>query len=87
MVNAVYFDKPSLLDAKWKCDNTEPLGVLWMEMLRFYTVELKYSEVIVCVRQRSPMKRTKEWPGNRLAIEREVELYRGKLVFSPKPQE
>jgi terminal uridylyltransferase len=64
-----YLDELPLLEEKWECRNSEPLGLLWFELLRLYTVQLKFPEVVVCVRQSAVMQRNKDWPGNRLAIE------------------
>nr|XP_023674765.1 terminal uridylyltransferase 4 isoform X2 [Paramormyrops kingsleyae] len=47
-----------------------PLGQLWLELLRFYTLEFALEEHIISIRLREPLSReSKNWPRRRLAIE------------------
>ncbi|XP_031430304.1 terminal uridylyltransferase 4 isoform X3 [Clupea harengus] len=47
-----------------------PLGQLWMELLRFYTLEFALEEHIISIRLRQRLPReVKNWPRRRLAIE------------------
>ena len=58
------------------------LGQLWLEMLRFYTLEFALEEHIISIRLRELLSREgKNWPRRRLAIEGE----RGKLSNPFKP--
>lgn len=66
-----YFDDLSSLHLRWKSENEEPLGLLWFQLLRFYTVEFKASDHVITLKQSKVMERGKDWPGNRLALERE----------------
>lgn len=47
-----------------------PVGQLWVELLRFYTVEFKFDDLIINVRFKEPVTRDmKDWPKKRIAIE------------------
>uniref|UniRef100_A0A8C9VK13 Terminal uridylyl transferase 4 n=1 Tax=Scleropages formosus TaxID=113540 RepID=A0A8C9VK13_SCLFO len=47
-----------------------PLGQLWLELLRFYTLEFALEEHIISIRLRELLSReVKNWPRRRLAIE------------------
>ena len=65
-----YLPELQHLVAKWSSDNTESVGSLWFNMLRFYTVEWVTSQHVVSITQFGVMERGKEWFGNRLAVER-----------------
>ena len=66
-----YFDDLSSLHLRWESESEESLGLLWFQLLRFYTVEFDARERVISLKQRNVMERGKEWPGNRLALERE----------------
>ena len=65
-----YFDDLSSLHLRWESESKESLGLLWFQLLRFYTVEFDARERVISLKQRNVMERGKEWPGNRLALER-----------------
>lgn len=49
------------------------LGQLWLELLRFYTLEFALEEHIISIRLKELLSReTKNWPRRRLAIEGET---------------
>lgn len=46
------------------------LGQLWLELLRFYTLEFALEEYIISIRVKELLSREmKNWPRRRLAIE------------------
>lgn len=46
------------------------LGQLWLELLRFYTLEFALEEFIISIRVKELLSReAKNWPRRRLAIE------------------
>lgn len=46
------------------------LGQLWLELLRFYTLEFALEEYIISIRLKELLSREmKNWPRRRLAIE------------------
>ncbi|MGH0178384.1 UNVERIFIED_CONTAM: hypothetical protein FKN15_019437 [Acipenser sinensis] len=46
------------------------LGQLWLELLRFYTLEFSLEENVISIRLKEPLSReSKNWPKRRLAIE------------------
>lgn len=48
------------------------LGQLWLELLRFYTLEFALEEFIISIRLKGLLSREmKNWPRRRLAIEGE----------------
>ena len=65
-----YFDDLSSLHLRWESESKESLGLLWFQLLRFYTVEFEARERVISLKQRNVMERGKERPGNRLALER-----------------
>ncbi|XP_069084349.1 terminal uridylyltransferase 7 isoform X2 [Pleurodeles waltl] len=47
-----------------------PVGQLWVELLRFYTVEFKFEDLVISVRFKGPITRDmKDWPKKRIAVE------------------
>ena len=66
-----YFDDLPSLHLRWKSESEEPLGLLWFQLLRFYTVEFQTPDHVISLKQSKVVERGKEWPGNRLALERE----------------
>lgn len=51
------------------------LGQLWLELLRFYTLEFALEEYIISIRLKELLTReVKNWPRRRLAIEGERPL-------------
>ncbi|XP_066528899.1 terminal uridylyltransferase 4 isoform X3 [Hoplias malabaricus] len=52
-----------------KCESV-PLGQLWLELLRFYTLEFPLEDYIISIRLKELLPRdAKNWPRRRLAIE------------------
>uniref|UniRef100_A0A2K5BZT4 RNA uridylyltransferase n=1 Tax=Aotus nancymaae TaxID=37293 RepID=A0A2K5BZT4_AOTNA len=50
--------------------NQVSLGQLWLELLKFYTLEFALEEYVICVRIRDILTReNKNWPKRRIAIE------------------
>ena len=46
------------------------VGSLWIELLHFYCLELNTADAVVCIRERSIVKRAeKKWTSKKLAIE------------------
>lgn len=65
------------------------LGQLWLELLRFYTLEFSLEEHIISIRLRQLLSReAKSWPRRRLAIEGESRQSggRGWLPLHPPDQ-
>lgn len=61
--------------ARLVLDNTEKvsLGQLWLELLRFYTLEFALEDYIISIRLNELLPRdVKNWPRRRLAIEGEA---------------
>ncbi|XP_076006661.1 terminal uridylyltransferase 7 [Genypterus blacodes] len=51
------------------CESAE-LGLLWVEMLRFYSIEFNIAENVISVRTSAVLSReTKDWPKKRIAVE------------------
>ncbi|XP_062307775.1 terminal uridylyltransferase 7 [Osmerus eperlanus] len=45
-------------------------GLLWVEMLRFYSLEFNFSDSVISVRTRAVLSReAKDWPKKRIAVE------------------
>ncbi|XP_077450743.1 terminal uridylyltransferase 4 isoform X5 [Stigmatopora argus] len=56
------------------CQNVS-LGQLWLELIRFYTLEFALEEYIISIRLKELLSReTKNWPRRRLAIEVDEEI-------------
>lgn len=50
--------------------NQVPLGQLWLELLKFYTLDFALEEYVICVRIQDVLTReNKNWPKRRIAIE------------------
>lgn len=48
------------------------VGLLWVEMLRFYSLEFNMAENVICVRTAVVLSREmKDWPKKRIAVEGE----------------
>lgn len=46
------------------------VGRLWIELLRFYCLELNTTDAVVCIRELNIVKRAeKKWTSKKLAIE------------------
>ncbi|KAM9858777.1 terminal uridylyltransferase 7 [Aulostomus maculatus] len=46
------------------------VGLLWVEMLRFYSLEFNLADNVICVRATAVLSReTKDWPKKRIAVE------------------
>lgn len=60
----------SIQRSKWKGQNTEACGELWIGFLRYYTEEFDYRRNVVCVRYSKPLtKFEKLWNGRQICIE------------------
>lgn len=58
------------------------LGQLWLELLRFYTLEFALEEYIISIRLKGLLSREmKNWPRRRLAIEGESESKRWGIIL------
>ncbi|XP_038650167.1 terminal uridylyltransferase 4-like isoform X1 [Scyliorhinus canicula] len=58
--------------AALKCSSTHQvsLGHLWLELLKFYTLEFALEEYVICIRVKDLVAREhKNWPKRRIAIE------------------
>lgn len=65
------FQSPLTLEAP----NQVSLGQLWLELLKFYTLDFALEEYVICVRIKDILTReNKNWPKRRIAIE-------GKIYF------
>lgn len=52
------------------CPDSACVGQLWLDLLRFYTLEFALEDFIICIRVRDQLSReAKGWPRRRLAIE------------------
>ena len=52
------------------------LGQLWLELLKFYTLDFALEEYVICVRIKDILTReNKNWPKRRIAIEGEMICY------------
>lgn len=64
-----FFQSPLTLEAP----NQVPLGQLWLELLKFYTLDFALEEYVICVRIQDILTReNKNWPKRRIAIEGEI---------------
>lgn len=53
--------------------NQVSLGQLWLELLKFYTLDFALEEYVICVRIHDILTReNKNWPKRRIAIEGEI---------------
>ncbi len=61
----------SLLDQKWQKSNNKSVGELWLEMLRYYSVEFDLETLVVSIRNTRSLQthRDKHWTTRMLAIE------------------
>lgn len=63
------------------CQSPHPpveVGLLWVEMLRFYSLEFNMADYVISVRTSAVLSREiKDWPKKRIAVE--GELTRGGL--------
>ena len=56
--------------AGWRSENPADLGTLWLQLLRFYALELADSDAVVSIRQRQPVTRAdKGWNNKKISIE------------------
>lgn len=66
------------------------LGQLWLEMLRFYTLEFALEDYIISIRLKELLSREmKNWPRRRLAIEgtassRRNPLPEQRIIYGPE---
>ncbi|KAF4533213.1 hypothetical protein B566_EDAN011851 [Ephemera danica] len=70
--NTWFYDGPNHLSAVWPGygQNTASPGLLWLQMLRFYTEEFDFNEYVVCIRQKEKLLRfEKLWNSKCMAIE------------------
>ncbi|XP_006824330.1 terminal uridylyltransferase 4-like [Saccoglossus kowalevskii] len=65
-----YFDDLSQLSNVWKCKNESSVGVLWVGLFRFYALEFNMNDIVVCIKQSTPMaKELKKWSTKKITIE------------------
>ncbi|XP_069694384.1 terminal uridylyltransferase 4-like isoform X2 [Periplaneta americana] len=65
-----YIDPKDLLGV-WSSKNTMSLGELWLELLRFYSLDFDVLNRVVCIEQSAPLMRSenmKRWLGKKMAI-------------------
>lgn len=75
--NAWFFDNLGDLKTEWKDygKNTDPVGQLWVNMLRYYTETFNWKEHVVTIRQLAPLTRLhKLWNSRCIAIEDPFDL-------------
>uniref|UniRef100_A0A2R5LKV9 Putative s-m checkpoint control protein cid1 n=1 Tax=Ornithodoros turicata TaxID=34597 RepID=A0A2R5LKV9_9ACAR len=57
-------------DSLWTCQNDRTVGQLWVELLRFYSVEFKLNKRAVCIRRSKPLLHAeKKWNKRYIGIE------------------
>lgn len=62
--------------------NQVSLGQLWLELLKFYTLDFALEEYVICVRIQDILTReNKNWPKRRIAIEGEIMCFIWRLFF------
>ena len=63
-------DIPPVSELKWTTQNHQTCGELWLQMLKFYSLEFKNMDVVVSIRLSQKLTRDdKGWSGKRLAVE------------------
>ncbi|XP_013381617.1 terminal uridylyltransferase 4-like, partial [Lingula anatina] len=68
--NCWYFEDIDNLSSVWTSKNTQSLAELWLEMLKFYSLNFDIGNYVVCVRQKQLVTRDeKKWSSKKLAIE------------------
>lgn len=54
----------------WRAKNTASLGSLWLQLLHFLAVLFTSTDLVVSLRQRSPLSRVdKAWGNKKISIE------------------
>ena len=54
----------------WRSKNTQTVGRLWLDLLRFYSVTFDINQHVISLRQASLLSRQeKKWASKKLAIE------------------
>lgn len=62
--------------------NQVSLGQLWLELLKFYTLDFALEEYVICVRIQDVLTReNKNWPKRRIAIEGEIMYFIWGIFF------
>ncbi|XP_041359697.1 terminal uridylyltransferase 4-like isoform X2 [Gigantopelta aegis] len=68
--SCVYFEKIKQESDSWVCHNTQSVGELWLELLRYYSLTFDMANVVISIRKTSPVARSeKKWNSKKLAIE------------------
>lgn len=63
-------DKHGRAALKFGSSRPVSLGLLWLELLKFYTLEFALEEYVICIRVKDLVSREhKNWPKRRIAIE------------------
>ena len=57
------------MSSPWKSENSDSLGKLWVDLLKYYTLDFKMSESVVNIRFLETMVRKERLWGKRMAIE------------------
>lgn len=64
------------------------VGLLWVELLRFYSLDFQLQDRVLSVRTSSPLWRDiKDWPRKRIAIEGQFTLSLSTALPLPEPFE
>ncbi|NXH53429.1 TUT7 uridylyltransferase, partial [Rhabdornis inornatus] len=59
---------PLVFDLGQRC--SAPVGLLWLELLRFYALEFSMADLVISIRLKEPVSRElKDWPKKRIAVE------------------
>ncbi|KAH9383919.1 hypothetical protein HPB48_025821 [Haemaphysalis longicornis] len=61
--------KPKDLEGRWAFKNYRSVGQWWVELLRFYAVELKLNKHVVFIRKSQPILIAEKWNKRYIAIE------------------
>lgn len=65
-----FFDDLKELNKHWQNRNTESVGELFLDFLRYYSEIFRFDEHIICCRQKAFLTRLdKMWTGKKIAIE------------------
>ncbi|XP_064604614.1 terminal uridylyltransferase 4-like isoform X2 [Liolophura sinensis] len=66
----LYCRNLDFLKVCWKGENTQSVGELWLNMVKFYSLTFSMAHDVVCIRQHKLMaKGEKKWSGKKLAVE------------------
>ncbi|XP_069794791.1 terminal uridylyltransferase 4-like isoform X3 [Narcine bancroftii] len=68
--NSSLKEKQGIAALKFSSSHQVSLGDLWLELLKFYTLEFALEEYVICIRVKDLVSREhKNWPKRRIAIE------------------